>query len=180
LNGLAREPNMAGVDIFAHSMGNWLTLETLRQIAIGGNERTLDRIGQVVLAAPDVDMEVFRTQIGRLGALRSRITLYSSKDDHALQLSRRLFGGKIRAGENTDMAEFEKLGIQAHDLSDVKGGLGKNHGKAFGDGTTIGVIGRSMNNGAPLRQQGDIVSNGVAEVGRTITRAANILRPTSE
>jgi esterase/lipase superfamily enzyme len=174
---LSREPNVAGVDMFAHSMGNWLTLETFRQIAIAKDQKTLDSIKQVVLAAPDVDMDVFRTQVGRLGALRSRITLYASKDDHALQLSRRLFGGQMRAGENTNIKQFSDLGIAAHDLSDVKGGVGRNHGKAFNDGATIESIGRSMSSGSPARQVTDPITSGLAELGRGITRAATALQP---
>jgi esterase/lipase superfamily enzyme len=52
LASLARTPGIDGIDIFAHSMGNWLTLETLRQLAIAGDAKTLGRIGTVVLAAP--------------------------------------------------------------------------------------------------------------------------------
>jgi esterase/lipase superfamily enzyme len=154
-----------------------LTLETFRQIAIAKDQKTLDSIKQVVLAAPDVDMDVFRTQVGRLGALRSRITLYASKDDHALQLSRRLFGGQMRAGENTNIKQFSDLGIAAHDLSDVKGGVGRNHGKAFNDGATIESIGRSMSSGSPARQVTDPITSGLAELGRGITRAATALQP---
>lgn len=174
---LARERNIAGVDIFAHSMGNWLTLETLRQIAIGKDQTTLDRLGSVVLAAPDVDMDVFRTQVTRLGALRSRIVLYASRDDFALRASRRLFGDKIRAGENTDLAQFEALGIKAHDLSDVKGGVGKNHGKAFGDPETIAQIGGAMARGSVRSNDGsaDPVSSGIALLGRSVTAVGDAI-----
>lgn len=150
LEALANEPALGGVDIFAHSMGGWLTMETLRQIALSKNEKTLDRIGTVVLAAPDVDMDVFRTQVSQIGPLRSRIQIYVSSDDRALKISRRLFGGKMRAGENTDLAQFQELGIAAHDISTVKGGIGKNHNKAFGDGTTIAGIGQVLAAG-PIR-----------------------------
>ncbi len=93
---LARDPGIEGIDIFAHSMGNWLTMETLRQLSIAGDAKTLGRLGTIVMAAPDIDMDVFRTQIARLRPLAARIVLYASRDDYALDLSRRLFGGKIR------------------------------------------------------------------------------------
>ncbi len=57
--------------------------------------------------------------------LKGKLTLFASRDDYALQTSRRLFGDKIRAGENTDLAQFKALGIEAHDLSNVEGGVGK-------------------------------------------------------
>ncbi|WP_165223892.1 alpha/beta hydrolase [Affinirhizobium pseudoryzae] len=144
LDGLAKEKNLDRVDIFAHSMGTWLTMETLRQMALSKDKAALDRIGTVILAAPDIDFDVFRTQISQLGPLVGRIKVYVSADDRALQLSRRLFGGKIRAGETTDLAQFRALGIEAYDISAVKGGFGKNHGKAFGDGQTIASIGRTL------------------------------------
>lgn len=144
IDGLAQEKSLQRIDIFAHSMGTWLTMETLRQMALSKDRGSLDRIGTVILAAPDIDFDVFRTQVSQLGPLAGRIKVYVSADDRALQLSRRLFGGKIRAGETTDLAKFRALGIEAHDISQVKGGFGKNHGKAFGDGQTIAGIGRTL------------------------------------
>lgn len=146
IDGLAREKSLERVDIFAHSMGTWLTMETLRQMALSKDNKALDRIGTVILAAPDIDLDVFRTQVSQLGPLSQRIKVYVSADDRALQLSRRLFGGKIRAGETTDLGQFRALGIEAYDISEVKGGFGKNHGKAFGDGQTIAGIGRALSN----------------------------------
>ncbi|MCY1666375.1 alpha/beta hydrolase [Rhizobium sp. SL86] len=146
IDGLAREKSLERVDIFAHSMGTWLTMETLRQMALSKDKAALDRIGTVILAAPDIDLDVFRTQVSQLGPLSQRIKVYVSADDRALQLSRRLFGGKIRAGETTDLAQFRALGIEAYDISEVKGGFGKNHNKAFGDGQTIASIGQSLSN----------------------------------
>lgn len=174
---LARDPAIEGIDIFAHSMGNWLTMETLRQLAIARDDRTLARLGTIVLAAPDVDMDVFRTQIARLRPLASRIVLYASKDDYALGLSRRLFGGKIRAGENTDLAQFRGLGIEAHDLSEVAGGIGRNHNKAFGDGRTIAAIGQAIASGAPARQGGQTLSEGIETLGRSVTLLGGALIP---
>jgi esterase/lipase superfamily enzyme len=177
LASLARTPGIDGIDIFAHSMGNWLTLETLRQLAIAGDAKTLGRIGTIVLAAPDVDMDVFRTQIARLGPLTARMTVYASQDDYALRLSRRLFGGKIRAGENTDLAQFRALGVAAHDLSAVEGGVGRNHGKAFGDGATIAQIGRSLGGGQGLRQSGELLASGLRTLGRSVTAIGGALLP---
>ncbi|MCC2113989.1 MAG: alpha/beta fold hydrolase, partial [Hyphomicrobiales bacterium] len=51
------------VHILAHSMGNWLTVETLRQARIAGNVDFGGRLGEVVLASPDIDVDVFKTQM---------------------------------------------------------------------------------------------------------------------
>ncbi|MGQ3348450.1 alpha/beta hydrolase [Bosea sp. (in: a-proteobacteria)] len=175
---LARDPGIEGIDIFAHSMGNWLTMETLRQLSIAGDQKTLGRLGTIVLAAPDIDMDVFRTQIARLRPLTARIVLYASQDDYALDLSRRLFGGKIRAGANTDLSQFRALGIEAHDLSQVAGGLGRNHNKAFGDGTTIAAIGRAISQGAgSARQEGSYLNERIETFGRSVTLLGDALIP---
>ena len=57
--------------MLAHSMGNWVTLEALR-----GRSSAPAGIGHkvtnVFLVAPDVDVDVFRTQIRRMGDARPR------------------------------------------------------------------------------------------------------------
>lgn len=174
---LARAPGISGVDIFAHSMGNWLTMETLRQLAIARDRKTLSRLGTIVLAAPDVDMDVFRTQIARLGPLAAQLVVYASSDDYALRLSRRLFGGKIRAGENTDLAQFRALGLSAHDLSDVSGGVGRNHNKAFGDGATIAQIGQAIGGRQPLRQRGEVIAGSLQTLGHSVSAIGEALLP---
>lgn len=162
---LARERSISGIDVIGHSMGGWLTMETLRQIAIANDQTTLGRINQVVLAAPDVDMDVFRTQVARLGPLAGRMKVYSSGDDYALRMSSRLFGGKVRAGENTDMAQFAAMGVKSEDISKLPGGLGKNHGKAFGDGSTLTEIGQTLEHPGP---PGSAITDGIQKLGNSL------------
>src|SRR5690606_29795012 len=73
LQALARDPSVDEVSILAHSMGNLLTLESLRQMSIR-DRRVAPKIMNVMLAAPDVDVDVFRTQITRMGEPRPRFT----------------------------------------------------------------------------------------------------------
>ena len=86
LDTLAANPHVKEVNILAHSMGNWVTLEALRGKAIGGG-KIGGKIKNVLLVAPDVDVDVFRTQIRRMGAQRPRFALFVSQDDKALELS---------------------------------------------------------------------------------------------
>jgi len=168
LMALAREPGISGIDVFAHSMGNWLTMEALRQLAVAGDQQTLGRLGAIVLAAPDIDMDVFRAQLAWLGPLRSHMMVYASEDDYALRISRRLFGGKIRAGENTDLDQFRVLGIEANNLSDVDGGIGRNHAKALGDGATIASIGQALAD-APTRQDANLLDGALQTLRSPVT-----------
>jgi len=163
---LARDRGISGIDVIGHSMGGWLTMETLRSLAVANDQATLNRINKVVLAAPDVDMDVFRTQVARLGPLAKRMTVYVSSDDYALRFSGRLFGEKVRAGDNTDKAQFAAMGVTVQDISQLPGGIGKNHGKAFGDGATITAIGETLNHSGP---PGSGIANGVKEIGNSLT-----------
>jgi len=54
LKAFARDPAVGEISILAHSMGNSLALETLRQMAIRDG-RVAPKIRNVLLAAPDVD-----------------------------------------------------------------------------------------------------------------------------
>ena len=51
------------------------------------------RIGAVVFAAPDIDMDVFSSAITRMGPLAGKITVIASTNDRALALSGDLLAG---------------------------------------------------------------------------------------
>lgn len=86
----------ANVHIIAHSMGNRVLLRTLQNIKLSGGTTT---INQVILAAPDVDRQEFENVAKGVGRLAKGITLYASKTDAALVISRRMRGGISRAGD---------------------------------------------------------------------------------
>ena len=67
LDNLGRNPGVSEINILAHSMGNWVTLEALRSRYIRPGRAT-DKIKNVMLVAPDVDIDVFRTQISQDGS----------------------------------------------------------------------------------------------------------------
>ena len=58
------------INILAHSMGNWVTVEALRQIKIAGGLPQIDKLGSIFLAAPDIDIDVFKSQMRRFGKPR--------------------------------------------------------------------------------------------------------------
>jgi esterase/lipase superfamily enzyme len=61
-------------------------METLRQIAIDGRSGLLGRIGTVVLILPDPDVDVFRAQALRIGALPQPFLIVTSPRDRVLAL----------------------------------------------------------------------------------------------
>ena len=60
------------VPVLAHSMGARLTMETLVQLRLAGRDDVLDRI-EVILAAPDIDIDLFRAQMVSLGPMKHPI-----------------------------------------------------------------------------------------------------------
>lgn len=130
---LARDPEVKEVSILAHSMGNWLALEALRQMAIR-NGRLPAKFENVMLASPDVDVDVFRQQIADMGKQHPKFTLFVSRDDRALAVSRRVWGDVARLGAiDPEQAPFKKeladSQITVIDLTKVKAGDRLNHGK---------------------------------------------------
>jgi esterase/lipase superfamily enzyme len=125
LLALAQSPSGGRIHIVAHSMGTLLTLETLRMLRGAGGDAAMAKIGAVVLASPDVDLDVFVRGVERLGPDAQKITVISSTNDRALALSRRIAGGVVRAGaaERDKLAKLETLGVRIADASDHSGGL---------------------------------------------------------
>ena len=54
-------------------------------------------VGDVMLAAPDIDLTVFQQQIARLGK-SIRVSVFVSRADRALSLSSRIAGDRQRVG----------------------------------------------------------------------------------
>jgi esterase/lipase superfamily enzyme len=148
LRRLSTEPNVDEVTIMAHSMGSWLTVEALRQMAIRDG-RVAPKIKNVILASPDLDVDVFGRQLAEIGENRPRFTLFVSRDDRALSLSRRISGNIDRLGQVDPTVEpyrneFEKAGIVVLDLTKLKGGDSLNHGKFAESPEVVKLIGNRL------------------------------------
>ena len=123
---IAATPGVGRVHILAHSMGTWLTMETLRELAIAGKPDLDGKLGNVMLAAPDIDLSVFRQQISRLDP--SHVSVFVSKGDRALSLSRTLAGDRPRLGamnpnDPKDSEALSRLGVKVYDLSALSSGF---------------------------------------------------------
>ncbi len=134
-------------DIFAHSMGTFLTMEGLLDLQQAGTLGTRGEIGLIMLAAPDIDLDVFRTQLRQLSpAIRKKMYVLVSKDDKALRLSSRIAGGVPRVGAaNTD--ELEALGVTVIDLSKIEDSASGSHSKYAGSPEVVQLIGAGLNSG---------------------------------
>jgi esterase/lipase superfamily enzyme len=98
LQSVIATPSVGRVHIVAHSMGTMLTLESLRQLYARYGDTAADKIGAVVFASPDIDMDVFSSAINRIGPLARKITVVTATNDRALALSGQIAGGMTRVG----------------------------------------------------------------------------------
>jgi esterase/lipase superfamily enzyme len=165
---LAKDPNVGEISILAHSMGNWVTMEALRQMAIR-NKGIASKIKNVMLASPDVDPDVFRRQLAEIGPKRPPFILFTSQDDAALGLSRRVWGGLPRLGavdpaKEPYKSEFAAEKLTVVDLTKVKANNSIAHDK-FAQSGVVNAIGARLASGQAL-------GDGGASLGETLGQVA--------
>jgi len=127
--------------LLAHSMGAQLVMETLRQEALAGNRRLIDRISGVVLMSPDIDPDLFRRQAEAIGPLPQPFFIFVSRSDRALSLAGLLTGFKPRLGviERPDQLEGVK-GVRVIDFTALADGEGLDHSVPITSPAAIRVL----------------------------------------
>lgn len=148
LSELGTIPGVGRIHILAHSMGTWLTMEALREAAIAGAGDLSGHMGEVMLAAPDIDLAVFKEQYSRVGAY-ARISIFSATDDKALSISSALASDRQRLGalnlnDKAQRDEISKLGIRVYDLSNTDTGDFFRHGTFAAAPAAIRAIGAQL------------------------------------
>jgi esterase/lipase superfamily enzyme len=144
LDAVMLSPARSRVHLVAHSMGTMITLEGLRQIYARYGDAAADKIGAVVFASPDIDIDIFKSSIERLGPLARKITIVTATNDRALALSRRLAGGITRVGA-AEKAQLERLGLNVIDASDNWGII--NHAQFLTNAEVRKVVRRAIEEG---------------------------------
>jgi len=140
-----------GYDVFAHSMGSFLVMEAMRDEAQRGTFNKLGRIENIVLASPDIDMDLFRAQLEQIDTKFDRFFVLLSQDDAALNVSSMISGGVPRVGAS-DITELAELGVVAIDLSDVSDSSSGSHLKFAGSPEVVKLIGNGLNNNRELNR----------------------------
>jgi esterase/lipase superfamily enzyme len=169
---LARKPSIGRVTVIGHSMGSWLTVEALRQLRLTRSDAVINRLN-VVLAAPDIDVDVFRSQMEVIGPLSPPMTVLVSRDDIALRLSSKVAGGRERLGTlDVDDPRVQeaarRANVQIVDISSLKAPDGLNHDRFVNLAALYGRLAASGSNHPDknLRQAGAFVFN---TVGTTLS-----------
>jgi esterase/lipase superfamily enzyme len=154
LRKIAEDPRVKDITVMAHSMGSWLTVEALRQMAIR-DKRVNPKISDVILASPDLDVDVFSKQYRAMGKDHPRFTLFTSRDDRALRASRFISGNVDRLGQIDPSVEpyrsqLETAGITVIDLTQLKAGDSLNHGKFAASPEVVQLIGQRLVTGQTI------------------------------
>lgn len=167
------------IDIVAHSMGNWLTMEALRQFALASDRDVSDRLGDVILASPDIDVDVFKSQLRRIGKPDRPFFVIVSRDDRALLASSIIAGNRPRVGDYGNDADLAELGITVVDISAVSSGDPLNHAKFAENPLLVQLLGSRLNEDDTLSGSGDQISRRIESlaqgVGQTLGSAAEIV-----
>ena len=177
LRAVVDDPNVASVSMLSHSLGNLVAVEALRQMAI--RDHGLSRkIKDIMLASPDIDVDVFRRQIAEIEIddKQPPITLFVSQDDRALGLSKLLAGDEPRLGAVDPTVEpyrgiLEKAHVHVVDLTTMATDDPSNHNK-FADSDVVRRIGLRLASGQPLN---DAKSNLGETVGILAVNAADAM-----
>jgi esterase/lipase superfamily enzyme len=112
-----QESGAKSVSVIAHSMGNLPLLNVLRDL--GPNLPPGVRLDELILAAPDVDRDVFINLIGAIKGYGRGITLYCSANDRAMIASRQVAGGVPRAGDVPGEGPLVIPGVDTIDVTET-------------------------------------------------------------
>jgi esterase/lipase superfamily enzyme len=137
------------------------------------------KIHNVILASPDIDIQVFAKQFAEMGTPTPKFTIFVSQDDKALAVSSFITGKVSRLGAIDPTVEpyrskLEAAGITAIDLTKVKG-EGLNHGKFAESPEIVQLIGQRIVTGQTLTDSNVTLGQGLtAVVGGTVTTIGNV------
>jgi esterase/lipase superfamily enzyme len=110
---LAENSGAASISVVAHSMGNRVLARAFQQLPATPQLR----FDQVLLTAPDIDVDIFKDLAEAIRRPAGHVTLYVSKNDEALKLSKKVHGYR-RAGDSTE-GVLVVDGMETVDVSSV-------------------------------------------------------------
>ena len=110
-----------------------------------------------MLAAPDVDVDVFRTEIAGIEAPGTKFSLFVSQDDRALAVSQRVWGNVPRIGAVDPEAEpyrseFAAARIEVFDLTKLKTDDATRHAKFAASPEVVRLIGTRLVEGQTIEE----------------------------
>lgn len=119
---MASKTNAKKILLIGHSMGSYVVMEALRTLSLNEEVGALKAITNVMLAAPDIDLDVFEMQVKDIHPLPMPFVILVSRKDSALNISGRITGGHARVGDGSSIATLQEYGIVVLDATKLDGG----------------------------------------------------------
>jgi esterase/lipase superfamily enzyme len=161
LETVASNSSIRDITLVCHSMGCVVALDALHAKASRGG--LTPKLKNVAVVAPDVEFDLFLSQVRELGPRRPRIALFLSQDDVALKVSKSIRGGTTRAGdinpeEEPYKSELAQQKILVFDLTHLKGD--NSHSRAFDEVSTVmGMLERRLAEGQQLGEDASRIAS---------------------
>lgn len=161
--------------LVAHSMGSLLVMETLRQIDQKDPGWPARNLAGVVLISPDLDIQVFRSQVLGLSEVPEPFVLLTSRRDRILNLSARLRGTVVqnRLGNISDESEIADLPIELIDTTAFSGGGADPHFLPATSPALLSILSEARQVGATLGEERVTLSSAIT--GRTSSSHSAIM-----
>ena len=99
LEEIVQKSGARRIHLVGHSMGNRALTDALELYAVRHAQAKQPAFDQIIFTAPDVDAGLFAEMVQTIKPVAKRLTLYTSDQDLALSVSRKLHGSRARAGQ---------------------------------------------------------------------------------
>ncbi len=137
---IAHDSGAKKVHLIAHSMGNRIVTDVLKNLSEQSRYREVPKFNQVILAAPDIDARTFKYEIAPKITQADRITIYASSNDKALKASQLVHQGRRLGQGGVELTVFpEQKFIDMIDASQVDFGLFELGHASYADGLLVDV-----------------------------------------
>ena len=130
---LQEQTQLKQIHVLAHSMGNRLVLDALASYSPLLLKRP---IGELIMAHPDVDQDLYKHLITQVDAFTQGMTLYTSKIDRALWLSEKTGFAKTAGNSIERNSDIHAL-VDTIDISELASGLFSSAHSTFATNRTI-------------------------------------------
>ncbi|MDM8558222.1 alpha/beta hydrolase [Candidatus Parabeggiatoa sp. HSG14] len=155
LKDFVKDTEAENIYLIAHSMGNRVLTKAIKEMV--SEQFSMKQFTAIILAAPDIDAEVFKRDIApKIVDSSQSITLYMSSTDKALQVSKKVHEYP-RAGDTTSGIWNDIQGIDMIDASNIDTSfLGHSYygNSILGDIRSLIIEGKSAMERGLEREQG--------------------------
>lgn len=159
------------ISVMGYSAGATLALEALRQLRLSGKNRFFDKLDGVILLSPDIDLDVFKQSMRRVGQLPNDMYVFSGSDDSIQKTFAPVWGNKPRLGLVGDFNDLSEIDVTFIDPGAAGDNGPSNHLAIVGSPSYIKVV-RALSGGDLVQfardaEAGKVAGSIVERYGKT-------------